>query len=98
MAGKKISVEFDAHEDMVKMLERATGKYNLEDKSKALRCLLDFAATDGDWDIFFKQIRLFVVGLTEVGSRKNKKPKKASELIYSIQREFITSVAPGYSN
>ena len=57
MAGKKISVEFNVQEDLVKMLEFAAEKYKLEDKSKALRCLLDFAATDGDWDVLFKQIR-----------------------------------------
>ena len=57
MAGKKISVEFDVQEDLVKMLEYAAEKYKLGDKSKALRCLLDFAAIDGDWDVLFKQIR-----------------------------------------
>tara|TARA_B100000678_G_scaffold102364_1_gene85455 strand:+ start:1484 stop:1771 length:288 start_codon:yes stop_codon:yes gene_type:complete len=57
MAGKKISVEFDVQEDLVKMLEYAAEKYKLGDKSKALRCLLDFAAMDGDWDVLFKQIR-----------------------------------------
>ena len=57
MAGKKISVEFDVQEDLVKMLEYAAEKYKLGDKSKALRCLLDFAAMDGDWDVLFKQLR-----------------------------------------
>ena len=57
MAGNKISVEFDVQEDLVKMLEYAAVKYKLEDKSKALRCLLEFAAIDGDWDVLFKQIR-----------------------------------------
>ena len=57
MAGKKISVEFDVQEDLVKMLEHAAEKYKLGDKSKALRCLLDFTAIDGDWDVLFNQIR-----------------------------------------
>ena len=57
MAGKKIPVEFEIQEDLVKMLEYAANKYKLGDKSKALRCLLDFAAIDGDWDVLFKQIR-----------------------------------------
>ncbi len=57
MAGKKIPVEFEVQEDLVKMLEYAADKYRLGDKSKALRCLLDFAAVDGDWDELFKQIR-----------------------------------------
>ena len=62
MAGKKISVEFDVQEDLVKMLEYATEKYKLGDKSKALRCLLEFAAIDGDWDVLFKQIRCIRCG------------------------------------
>jgi len=57
MAGKKITVEFEVQEDLIKMLEYAVEKYKLGDKSKALRCLLDFAATDGDWEVLFKQIR-----------------------------------------
>ena len=42
MAGKKIAVEFDVQEDLVKMLEYASDKYRLGDKSKALRCILDY--------------------------------------------------------
>ena len=57
MAGKKILVEFNVQEDLVKMLEYASEKYKLGDKSKALRCLLDFAARDADWDVLFKKIR-----------------------------------------
>ena len=57
MARKKISVEFDVQGDMVHMLEYAAEKYNLGNKSKSLRCLLDFAATEGDWDVLFKKIR-----------------------------------------
>jgi hypothetical protein len=41
MAGKKVAVEFDVQEDLVKMLEYASDKYQLSDKSKALRCNLD---------------------------------------------------------
>ena len=48
MAGKKIWVEFDVQEDLVKMLEYASDKYRLGDKSKALRCILDYFATDAD--------------------------------------------------
>ena len=57
MAGKKISVEFEVQEDLVKMLEYATEKYRLGDKSKALRCILDYVATDADWEEMFNQIR-----------------------------------------
>ncbi|MBC8284778.1 MAG: hypothetical protein H8E32_13260 [Nitrospinae bacterium] len=62
MAGKKIAVEFEVQEDLVKMLEYASDKYRLGDKSKALRCLLDYAATDGNWDELFKQIRCIRCG------------------------------------
>ena len=48
MAGKKVAVEFDVQEDLVKMLEYASDKYQLGDKSKALRCILDYFATDAD--------------------------------------------------
>ena len=56
MAGKKVAVEFDVQEDLVKMLEYASDKYQLGDKSKALRCILDYVATDADWEEVFKQI------------------------------------------
>ena len=62
MAGKKISVEFDVQEDLVKMLEYASDKYQLGDKSKALRCILDYVATDADWEEMFKQIRCIRCG------------------------------------
>jgi hypothetical protein len=39
------------------MLEYASDKYQLGDKSKALRCILDYVATDADWEEVFKQIR-----------------------------------------
>ena len=39
------------------MLENASDKYQLGDKSKALRCILDYVATDADWEGVFKQIR-----------------------------------------
>ena len=62
MAGKKVPVEFDVQEDLVKMLEYACNKYRLGDKSKALRCVLDYVATDADWDEMFKQIRCIRCG------------------------------------
>ena len=39
------------------MLEYASDKYQLGDNLKVLRCILDYAATDGDWEEVFKQIR-----------------------------------------
>ncbi len=41
-----------------KMLEQITDKYDLPDKSKALRCLLDYAEEkESDWDDMFATIR-----------------------------------------
>tara|TARA_B100001250_G_scaffold180926_1_gene155619 strand:+ start:392 stop:583 length:192 start_codon:yes stop_codon:yes gene_type:complete len=58
MAGDKISVKFDINSDADKMLEEITDKYNLPDKSKALRCLLDYAEEkESDWDDMFATIR-----------------------------------------
>ena len=57
MAGKKVAVKFYVQEDLVKMLEYASDKYQLGDKSKALRCILDYVATDADWEEVFEQIR-----------------------------------------
>ena len=48
MAGKKVAVEFDVQEDLVKMLEYASDKCGLGDKLKALRCILDFVTKDAD--------------------------------------------------
>ena len=57
MAGEKTSVTFDINRDAQDMLKRIAEKYKLPDASKALRCLLDYAATDGDWDEIFAKIR-----------------------------------------
>lgn len=62
MAGEKILVEFLVQEDTVKMLEYAAKKYSLPDKSKALRCILDFAASKGDWDAIFKEMHCLRCG------------------------------------
>lgn len=62
MAGKKTGVEFQVQEDLVKMLEFAGEKYKLGDKDKALRCILDYIATDADWDEIFKRIRCIRCG------------------------------------
>jgi hypothetical protein len=62
MAGKKIGVEFEVQEDLVKMLEHAADKYKLGDKHKALRCILDYVATDADWEEIFKRIRCIRCG------------------------------------
>ncbi len=43
--------------DAVRMLNAAAEKYNLADAGKALRCLIDYAAQDGDWDKIFGEVR-----------------------------------------
>ena len=75
MAGDKISVEFQIQKDLDEMLEYAAEKYRLEDKSKALRCLLDFAATDCDWDVIFKEIRCNRCGPDEGWNKENHESK-----------------------
>ena len=62
MAGEKNGVEFQVQKDLVKMLEYAADKYKLEDKDKALRCILDYIATDADWDEIFQKIRCIRCG------------------------------------
>lgn len=53
----KHRVSFEIHADSYEMLLAIAERYQLPDASKALRCLLDYAATDGDWDEIFKKIR-----------------------------------------
>jgi len=53
----KLRVEFEIYGDSWAMLQEITRRYELADPSKALRCLLDYAATDGDWDAMFKKVR-----------------------------------------
>ena len=57
MAGVKQTVTFEIQDDLMQMLNAVAEKYNLPDAGKALRCLLDYAATDGDWDAIFSEIR-----------------------------------------
>lgn len=57
MAGDKISVSFDVQPDDIVLLDKAVKDYDLPDRSKALRCLIDYLAEDGDWDEVFEVIR-----------------------------------------
>ena len=57
MSDKKILVSFEIYDEANEMLENIAKKYDLPDASKAIRCLLDYAAKDGDWDEIFKVIR-----------------------------------------
>jgi len=62
MAGVKTSTSFELQEDAVRMLNAAAKKHGLADAGKALRCLIDYAAQDGDWDSIFGQVRCLRCG------------------------------------
>ena len=57
MAGTKKEELFTIQEDMVSMLEHLSDKYKLEDRSKALRVILDYVAKDGDIEEIFTKRR-----------------------------------------
>ncbi len=57
MAGVKVKIPFEIHPDGYEMLQNIVERYQVPDVSKALRCLLDYAATDGDWDEIFAKVR-----------------------------------------
>jgi hypothetical protein len=55
---EKIDVSFKIYSDSEKMLEQIVDKYDLPDKSKALRCLLDYVEEkESDWDDMFATVR-----------------------------------------
>ena len=55
---KKKNVSFEIYSDSEKMLDQITDKYDLPDKSKALRCLLDYVEEkESDWDDMFATVR-----------------------------------------
>jgi hypothetical protein len=62
MAGLKTATTFELQEDTVRMLNAAAEKYELKDAGKALRCLIDYAAQEGDWDSIFGQVRCMRCG------------------------------------
>jgi hypothetical protein len=62
MAGFKTQTNFAVQEDLLGMLDEAASKYNLPSRDKALRCILDYVAKDGDWDEIFGQIRCMRCG------------------------------------
>ena len=57
MAEDKIEQTFKIQKDAIKMLDEAVEKHNLESRDKALRCLLDYCAEDGDWQDIFETVR-----------------------------------------
>ncbi|MFL2656150.1 MAG: hypothetical protein ACJ0F0_00770 [Burkholderiaceae bacterium] len=55
---EKKDISFEIYSDSEKMLEQIVEKYDLPDKSKALRCLLDYVEENElDWDNIFATIR-----------------------------------------
>jgi hypothetical protein len=57
MGSGKIRVGFEIYPDSFEMLLKAAEQHGIADPSKALRCLLDYAATDGDWAQIFGKVR-----------------------------------------
>jgi len=56
-AMEKIKVTFEIYPDSFEMLMKAGEKHRIEEVSKVMRCLLDYAATDGDWEEIFGTVR-----------------------------------------
>ena len=55
---EKKDVSFEIYSDSEKMLDQITNKYDLPDKSKALRCLMDYVEEkESDWDDMFATVR-----------------------------------------
>ena len=55
---EKKEVSFEIYSDSEKMLDQIADKYDLPDRSIALRCLLDYVEEkESDWDDMFATIR-----------------------------------------
>ena len=55
---EKKDVSFEIYLDSEKMLDQITDKYDLPDKSKTLRCLLNYVEEkESDWDNIFATVR-----------------------------------------
>lgn len=52
-----IKITYEVKADSHAMLGRIAQRFNLPDESKALRCLLDYVALEGDWDELFAKVR-----------------------------------------
>ena len=58
MSKEKKEVTFEIYPDMDKLLEKIVDDYNLPDKSKAIRILLDYVdEKDSEWDDMFATTR-----------------------------------------
>ena len=62
MAGIKNATTFEVQQDLVAMLDQAASQYELSGRDKALRCVLDYVATDGNWDEIFGNVRCLRCG------------------------------------
>ncbi len=62
MAGVKNTATFEVQQDVLAMLDEAASRYGLTGRDKALRCVLDYVASDGDWDEIFTKIRCLRCG------------------------------------
>ena len=55
---EKKEVSFEIYDDSEKMLDQIVDKYDLPDKSKAIRCLMDYVEEkETDWDDMFATVR-----------------------------------------
>ena len=55
---EKKDVSFEIYGDSEKMLDQIVDKYDLPDKSKALRCLMDYIEeNESNWDDMFATVR-----------------------------------------
>jgi hypothetical protein len=55
---EKKEISFEIYSDSEEMLEEIVNKYDLPDKSKALRCLMDYVEEkETEWDEMFATIR-----------------------------------------
>ena len=58
MSKDKIKMEVEIYADMVKLLDKIVDDYNLPDKSKAIRVLLDYVdEKENEWDEMFATVR-----------------------------------------
>ena len=58
MSKEKKEVTFEIYPDMDNLLEKIVDDYNLPDKSKAIRILLDYVdEKDSEWDDMFATTR-----------------------------------------
>ena len=58
MSKEKKEVTFEIYPDMDKLLDKIVDDYNLPDKSKAIRILLDYVEEkDSEWDDMFATTR-----------------------------------------